>query len=150
MIRITDTTPLVELNGAGVNFCAEVQQHYRAVLRRLGWPPHDETAPLATLGVTSCHHGEGVTTVAAQLAATAAATPNQRVLLVDAHLRSTPGEAFIWIYLAGRFFRCRPGRRKRRGGNLFHANTKFVAGDCRLGPAKSRFGLRFALVAGAG
>ncbi len=90
MIRITDTAPLVELNGAGVNFCAEVQQHYRAVLRRLGWPPHDEPAPLETLGVTSCHHGEGVTTVAAQLAATAAATPAQRVLLVDAHLRSTP------------------------------------------------------------
>jgi Mrp family chromosome partitioning ATPase len=86
MIRATDPTPMADFTGEGVNFCAEVQQHYRALLRRLGWPA-SEHSPLRTLGITSCFRGEGVSTVAAQLAATAAATPAQRVLLVDANLR---------------------------------------------------------------
>ena len=92
MIRATEPIPTADFSGAGVNFCAEVQQHYRALLRRLDWPVSEQGTPLQTLGVTSCFHGEGVTTVAAQLAATAAATPARRILLVDAHLR-TPAVA---------------------------------------------------------
>jgi capsular exopolysaccharide synthesis family protein len=111
MIRARQPIPTADLNGAGVNFCAAVQQPYRALLRRLGWPVSEQGTALQTLGVTSCFHGEGVSTVAAQLAATAAATPARRVLLVDAHLRSStaansfgfsPTSGFADAILSGR------------------------------------------------
>jgi capsular exopolysaccharide synthesis family protein len=63
----------------------EVYQHHRTLLRRLGWP---EQRPggrkLHTIGVTSCYQGEGVSTVAMQLGATAARQGDRRVLLVEA------------------------------------------------------------------
>ena len=68
------------------NFPDEVQAHYRALLRRIGWPSADAVDGLQTIGVTSCESGEGVTTVAAQLAATAAAIQKRPVLLVDANI----------------------------------------------------------------
>ena len=57
------------------------------VLDRLNWPGHDGKHPLRTLGVTSSRLGEGVSTLAAHLATAAAGRQNQRVILVDAHLR---------------------------------------------------------------
>jgi capsular exopolysaccharide synthesis family protein len=62
---------------------APLQKRYRDVLRRLGWLDHSETPGLQTLGVTSAAPGEGVSTVAAHLAAVAAAVPGREVLLVD-------------------------------------------------------------------
>jgi capsular exopolysaccharide synthesis family protein len=56
------------------------------LLRRLDWPGADARPGVRTLGVTSCYRGEGVSTVAAQLAATAATCDSRRVLLVDANL----------------------------------------------------------------
>ena len=61
------------------------------VLRQLGWPAKGPDA-VRTLGLTSCRSGEGVTTLAAYLALTAAAQEAGRVLLVDANL-AQPGIA---------------------------------------------------------
>jgi Mrp family chromosome partitioning ATPase len=56
------------------------------VLRILGWPPSEPAAVARTLGVTSCSRGEGVTTLAAHLAATAASYRRGGVLLVDGNV----------------------------------------------------------------
>ena len=61
------------------------------VLRRLGWPAAGSDG-VRTLGLTSCHSGEGVTTLAAHLALTAAAQDAGPVLLVDANV-AQPGLA---------------------------------------------------------
>lgn len=63
----------------------EMREHFRGLLQRLPWPGGADAPALALLGVTSCRGGEGVSTIAAQLAATAAASA-QPVLLVDANL----------------------------------------------------------------
>jgi protein-tyrosine kinase len=74
------------------NFSPEVQQHYRAMLRQLGWP-HSEGRPVPqVIGITACNSGQGTTTVACQLAATAAAMASNRVLIVDANV-AHPGVA---------------------------------------------------------
>ncbi len=80
--------PHQPLSSAGerLNFCEAVQSRYRTVLRRLGWPTVDDAITIQTLGITSCTRGEGVSTVALQLAATAAGMGGQRVLLVDANV----------------------------------------------------------------
>lgn len=70
----------------GRNFSAEVREYYRTLLRRLDWPAGGSSRVLRTLGVTSSFREEGVSTVAAQLAATAASWGDYRVLLVDANL----------------------------------------------------------------
>jgi Mrp family chromosome partitioning ATPase len=87
MITGAVSRPSVE-SGPSVafNFPDEVQHHYRALLRRIGWPSADAVGGLQTIGVTSCLSGEGVTTVATQLAATAAAIQKRPVLLVDANI----------------------------------------------------------------
>ena len=68
-------------NGAG-----KAAEYYRDLLRQLPWPGHNGSPPLRTLGVTSCLEGEGVSTLAAQVAVTAAAHDGCRILLVDANL----------------------------------------------------------------
>jgi Mrp family chromosome partitioning ATPase len=73
--------------GQPLPFSDEVHQHYRALLRRLNWPGSETSAAPQTLGLTSSTSGEGVTTVALQLAATAATMLNRRILLVDANVR---------------------------------------------------------------
>ena len=65
---------------------SEVQEYYQTLLRGLAWPGDGSTDALKTLAITSCHRAEGVSTVAARLAVTAAASGTQRVLLVDANL----------------------------------------------------------------
>ena len=71
----------------GRGFPDEAQKHYRALLQRLDLPGGDATGRPRTLGIAGCTGGEGVSTVAAQLAAAAAADDHQ-VLLVDANLAS--------------------------------------------------------------
>jgi Mrp family chromosome partitioning ATPase len=58
----------------------------RTLLRRLPWRGNTLPDPLRAVGLTSCHRGEGVSTVAAGLARTAAAFGEQTVLLVDFNL----------------------------------------------------------------
>ncbi len=71
--------------GANRNFDSEVREYYRILLRRLDWPSGSSSRLLRTLGVTSCCSKEGVSTVAAHLAATAASWSEYQVLLVDAN-----------------------------------------------------------------
>jgi capsular exopolysaccharide synthesis family protein len=61
-------------------------QSLQGLLRELSWPPGGAAAELRAIGITSCYRGEGVSTVAAQLAVQAARTGNHRVLLVDFNL----------------------------------------------------------------
>ncbi len=60
----------------------DVHEYYQTLLRGLT----SQHGPTQTLAITSCHRGEGVSTVAAQLAITAALSDTQRVLLVDANI----------------------------------------------------------------
>lgn len=61
---------------------SECQQYFLTLLRSLPLESNNAGDPVATLGITSCYSGEGVTTVAVQLALVAAST-GLRVLLVD-------------------------------------------------------------------
>ncbi|HVX60363.1 MAG TPA: CpsD/CapB family tyrosine-protein kinase [Pirellulales bacterium] len=80
----------------------EAQAHFQALLSRLPWRLDSDShmegdaaadgqaaggarRDLCTLGLTSCYSGEGVSTVAMQLALTAAERGDCRVLLVDAN-----------------------------------------------------------------
>ncbi len=63
-----------------------VCRYYRTLLRNLAWPGDLQRNPLRMLGLTGCHRHEGVSTVAMQLAATAAGSAGAEVLLVDANL----------------------------------------------------------------
>lgn len=74
------------------NFPQDVQEYYRAILRQLGWPQNESRPAPQVIGITSYCHRQGTTTVACQLAATAAAMAGHRVLLVDAHV-AQPGVA---------------------------------------------------------
>jgi capsular exopolysaccharide synthesis family protein len=68
------------------SFTEVVGDHCRDIVDRLFWLGQETSRPLRTLGVTSSRRGEGVSTVAAHLAAAAAARHEGRVLLVDANL----------------------------------------------------------------
>lgn len=79
-----------------VDLHEEVRSHFQSLLSRLPWLPGESSADdalasgakprgLRTLGLTSCYRGEGVSTVAAQLAVAAAQSGDVRVLLVDAN-----------------------------------------------------------------
>ena len=63
-----------------------LRQYYEPLLCRLKWPGSGPSRAPRTVGVTSCYCGEGVSTVAAQLALTAATYSGHKVLLVDANL----------------------------------------------------------------
>jgi protein-tyrosine kinase len=68
-------------------------EHCREILARLDWP--NRNTEMRTLGFTSCRGGEGVSTVAAQVASAAAAQNEGRVLLVEANvLRPSVAERF--------------------------------------------------------
>lgn len=65
---------------------ARIQRYCQLILRRLG-PSADQKETHWTVGVTSCRGGEGVSTIASNLAIAAARQRNGPVLLVDAHLQ---------------------------------------------------------------
>jgi Mrp family chromosome partitioning ATPase len=64
----------------------ESREYHQTILHRLPWPDYLAPQPLRTLGLTSCDRGEGVSTMAAQLAITAALDGEARVLAVDCNL----------------------------------------------------------------
>lgn len=71
----------------------ELSNHYVALLRHVLAQQSDLRSPSYAMGITSCGRGEGVTTVAVNLAVTAARSSNRRVLLVDANQQhSGPAE----------------------------------------------------------
>ena len=63
----------------------EIATHYLSLLERLGPEKNAPGFAVPTVGLTSCYSGEGVSTVAANLAITAATTSSREVLLVDAN-----------------------------------------------------------------
>jgi Mrp family chromosome partitioning ATPase len=77
-------------------FSPEVLGTYRLLLSALPAPPEDSPGgPI--LGLTSCDCGEGVSTVAAQLAGAAASAGLGRVLLVDANLARPAAHRFFGL-----------------------------------------------------
>ena len=69
-----------------VNIPVKVRQYYDTLRDRLIFSVDGSSEPPRILGVTSCHSGEGVSTVAANLAVTLARHGEGSVLLVDANL----------------------------------------------------------------
>ncbi len=63
-----------------------IQEYCQALLRQLPWPSEKAGDALRTLGITSYRHGEGVSTIAASLAAAAASRGDCRILLADANI----------------------------------------------------------------
>jgi tyrosine-protein kinase Etk/Wzc len=63
----------------------EVQQHYQVILQNLRGRGEDRLGPVRTLGISGCAERSGTSTIAGQLAMTAAAG-GSRVLLADANL----------------------------------------------------------------
>ena len=83
-----------------------VAAYYQPLLRALRRPADNSSGPVCSVGLTSCHSREGVTTVASQLATTAAGCEGQKVVVVDANfvrpalhaafrVRQTPGLAEV-------------------------------------------------------
>ena len=98
----------------GSDSCRAIrQQHFGPLLQRLGWPAGEASARLRTLGVTGSTAGEGVSTVAAQLAAAAASSGGGEVLLVDANF-------------------ARPSVQRTLGVNLGPGLTDLLVGDEHL------------------
>ena len=76
-------------NGAlrnGHDHRGHIQEYCRSLLHRLPWPGKTGIDALRTLGITSCRQGEGVSTIAASLAAAAASWGDYRILLADANV----------------------------------------------------------------
>lgn len=61
----------------------DMHETCQMLLRRLGWPSATGKHAIRTLGFTSCYSGEGVSTIAAHVAFSAALAGPQRVVLVD-------------------------------------------------------------------
>ena len=61
-----------------------IREACRALLRRIGWP--SRSGGIRSIGVTSCHRSEGVSTVAMHLAEAATGPGRHKILLVDANL----------------------------------------------------------------
>lgn len=64
-----------------------LDEHYRALVRRLRSMENGVAAP-QVVGVTGCERGDGVSTIAANLAVQAAAMLDRPVLLVDANVQN--------------------------------------------------------------
>jgi capsular exopolysaccharide synthesis family protein len=87
-----------------------LDDYCQQLLRRLDWPGDGRNKPaLRTLGVTSCRGGEGVSTVAAHLAAAAAARQDGRVLLVDANLNRPAAAKVFGVSDSPGLFECIAG-----------------------------------------
>lgn len=80
MITVTE---FVEQSKQSYRQPAPVVEAYQALVYRLLSSTTEAGAPLRTIGVTSCSSGEGASTVAAQLATTAAGISARPVLLLD-------------------------------------------------------------------
>jgi protein-tyrosine kinase len=83
-----------------------LDDYCQLVLKQLGWPGRETKQTVRTLGVTSCRSGEGVSTVAAHLAAAAAARQDGKVVLVDANLRRPSVAEFFGVPNSPGLFEC--------------------------------------------
>jgi len=85
MATSTLSTPTDDLCFATPAIPSEIATHYLSLLERLGPEKNAPGFAIPTVGLTSCHSGEGVSTIAANLAIMAATTSRREVLLVDAN-----------------------------------------------------------------
>ncbi len=81
LLRSNGSEPLPELA-----VTKEIREHYEAFRERVLLRSNGSTGAPYVLAVTSCRRGEGVSTIAANLAATLSRHDNGRVLLVDANI----------------------------------------------------------------
>jgi Mrp family chromosome partitioning ATPase len=79
------------------------------VLQAIGWPERESAHGVRTLGVTSSARGEGVSTIAAHLAATAASYAQGAVLLVDCNVVRPAAHAMLGVPLAPGLAACAGG-----------------------------------------
>jgi capsular exopolysaccharide synthesis family protein len=89
MIQQTAKSIVKSGNGAlrnGHDRRGHIQEYCRSLLHRLQWPGERAVNAPRTLGITSCRQGEGVSTIAASLAAAAASWGDYRILLADANV----------------------------------------------------------------
>jgi Mrp family chromosome partitioning ATPase len=70
------------------------------VLHAIGWPDRSSADEMRTVGVTSCGRGEGVSTIALHLAATAASCGRGPVLLVDCNVVRPALHAMLHVPLS--------------------------------------------------
>jgi Mrp family chromosome partitioning ATPase len=109
------------------------------ILQAIGWPDRRSSGGLRTVGVTSACRGEGVSTIAAHLAATAASYAQGPVLLVDCNLVRPAAHALLGVALSPGLTACLGGV----GGALAAVRRSPVpglsvlpAGDLRGSPAR--------------
>jgi capsular exopolysaccharide synthesis family protein len=89
MIQQTAKSIVKSGNGAlrnGHDHRGHIQEYCRSLLHRLQWPVERAVNAPRTLGITSCRQGEGVSTIAASLAAAAASWGDYKILLADANV----------------------------------------------------------------
>jgi capsular exopolysaccharide synthesis family protein len=89
MIQQTAKSIVKSGNGAlrnGHDRRGHIQEYCRSLLHRLQWPGERTVNAPRTLGITSCRQGEGVSTIAASLAAAAASWGDYRIMLADANV----------------------------------------------------------------
>jgi polysaccharide biosynthesis transport protein len=89
MIQQTAKSIVSPGNGAlrnGHDRRGHIQEYCRSLLHGLAWPGERAVNAPRTLGITSYRQGEGVSTVAASLAAAAASWGDYRILLADANI----------------------------------------------------------------
>lgn len=77
--------PMMTSNREKLELSAAVRDYCEGLLCRLLWSEGASSQAVQAIGITSCQSGEGVSTVAAQLAVAAATSGGLRVLLVDAN-----------------------------------------------------------------
>jgi Mrp family chromosome partitioning ATPase len=86
MLTLTRSNSKAASSHSNLRVPKTVRDTIQTVLRRLNWPADGRAPAIRTVGVTSCHRGEGVSSIAAHLAVTAASSGSDPVLLVDANL----------------------------------------------------------------
>jgi capsular exopolysaccharide synthesis family protein len=102
MIQQTVKSVVKPGNGAlrnGHDRRGHIQEYCRSLLHRLPWPGQSGIDAPRTLGVTSCRHGEGVSTIAASLAAAAASWGDYRILLADANIAKPSAHEYFDVPL---------------------------------------------------
>ncbi|MBN1851694.1 MAG: CpsD/CapB family tyrosine-protein kinase [Pirellulales bacterium] len=83
MIVETETKQTQEQFAKTSYYESDVSLYCRELLRAIPWPQSGMASPDRALGITSVSRGEGASTIAAHLAATAASCNEDPVLLID-------------------------------------------------------------------
>lgn len=88
------------------DYDSQLMPHCMEVLRGISWPEHKGGVGIRSLGITSCLPGEGVSTIAAHLAAAAAAYRRGPVGLVDCNFSRPAAHRMLQVPLAPGMIEC--------------------------------------------